>query len=148
MKLETEYTHIFHYCLYHLGNKEDAEDATQETFLRYLQHPEYQGNYERQYLYTIAKNLCIDMLKKNKSDIFHEEITPSNEIDIPTKTALKIALSELTEQEQEMIILRFVNRENLTVIAKIFNVSRFTVSRKLNAITKKLKNKLREEQVS
>ena len=147
MKLETEYTHIFHYCFYRLGNKEDAEDVTQETFLRYLQHPEYQGNYERQYLYKIAKNLCVDTLRKNKnqSNIFQEETTSSNELDIFEKTALKIAISELTEEEREIIILRFVNQENLTVIAKIFGISRFTVSRKIHTITKKLKNKLREE---
>lgn len=146
MKLETEYIHIFHYCLYHLGNKEDAEDATQETFLRYLQHPEYQGCHERQYLYKIAKNLCVDTLRKTKTNMPYEDTVPSEETDIPTKTALKIALSELTAEEREMVILRFVNRENLTVIAKIFGISRFTASRRIHAITQTLKNKLREEQ--
>ena len=33
MKIEMEYIQIFHYCLYFLHHKEDAEDMTQETFL-------------------------------------------------------------------------------------------------------------------
>ena len=145
MKLEKEYTRIFHYCLSYLQNQQDAEDATQEAFLRFFQHPEYQGSYEIQYLYKIAKNLCVDMLRNCKPDQLQEEMTASNETDILTKTALRMALAELSDEEHDMIVLRYVNQENLTVIARIFNISRFTASRRIHAAMQKLKSKLRED---
>ena len=148
MKLEKQYTRIFHYCLSYLRNPQDAEDITQETFLRFLQHPEYQGNYEIQYLYKIAKNLCTDQLRRSQPEFLREEITPSGEPDIFTRTALKIALAELSDEERDMILLRYVNQEKITVIAKIFHISRFTASRRIHAAMQKLQNKLSEEEFS
>src|SRR5437764_5128969 len=52
---------IYSYCLHQLGNREEAEDATQSTFLnafRGLQRgidPEF----ESAWLYKIAQNVCL-----------------------------------------------------------------------------------------
>lgn len=148
MKLEAQYTRIFHYCLTYLRNQQDAEDATQETFLRFLQHPEYKGNYEMQYLYKIAKNLCTDQLRRNQPEVLQEEATPSAEPDVLTRTALKLALAELSDEERDMILLRYVNREKITVIAKLFGISRFTASRRIHNALQKLQARLSEEEVS
>lgn len=141
MKIETEYTRIFHYCLYWLHHKEDAEDMTQETFLRYLQHPEYESH-ARQYLYTIARNLCIDKLRKIQPEALAEEAVPSVEYAIPERVALKMAMEELPEEDREIIILRYVNGEKISLIAGMFGVSRFVMSRRIRQITQKLKEKL------
>lgn len=141
MKIETEYTRIFHYCLYYLHQKEDAEDATQETFLRYLQHPEYESH-PRQYLYRIAKNLCIDKLRKIRPDSLDEEFTPANTPDILTHVALRIAMDELPDEDREIIFLRYVSGEKISLIANMYGVSRFVMSRRIKKITQILKEKL------
>ena len=144
MKIEKEYDNIFRYALYHTKNKEDAEDITQEAFLKYLQHKEYhnKGN-ERQILYTIVRNLCIDLHRKIKPAPLDESMKSDD--DVFSDVALRVAMSELSEEEREIIILRYVNDENISVIAKLFGTSRFTMSRRINSIIKKLKNALREE---
>ncbi len=65
LDLEAQYDKIYRYCYFKLGSRETAEDITQETFLRFLE----KGYGERDalpYLYTIARNLCIDEYRKKK----------------------------------------------------------------------------------
>lgn len=40
MDLKEQYKKIFQYCYFRIPNCETAEDLTQETFLRFLEHPE------------------------------------------------------------------------------------------------------------
>lgn len=144
MKIEKEYDNIFRYALYHTGSKEDAEDITQETFLKYLEHSEYhKKDSEIKILYTIARNLCISLHRKVKPVPLEEE--PPADGNILDSVALRLAMSKLDDDDREIIILRFVNDENISVIAEIFGTSRFTMSRRINKIIKQLKSELREE---
>ena len=59
MNLEDQYDRIYRYLYFHLHDKHEAEDLTQEAFLRFLGSRTYQDeNRQLQYLYTIARNLC------------------------------------------------------------------------------------------
>lgn len=59
---------IYTYMYRLLGNQEDAADATQEVFLRACLHWEKLRDRESQgeWLYRVATNLCIDLLRKRK----------------------------------------------------------------------------------
>jgi len=59
---------IYTYLYRLLGNQEDAADATQEVFLRACMHWEKLRDRESQgeWLYRVATNLCIDLLRKRK----------------------------------------------------------------------------------
>lgn len=148
MKIEKEYDNIFRYVLYHVGNREDAEDITQEAFLKYLEHEEYHNKgSERQILYTIARNLCIDLHRKDKPVPLEEDTKGLENNSVMTDVSVRIAMSRLSEEEREIIIMRLVNDENISVIAKIFGVSRFAMGRRINEIIKKLKSELRKEDI-
>lgn len=146
MNIEKEYDNIFRYALYHTGSRQDAEDVTQEAYLKYLEHKEYhkQGK-ERQILYTITRNLCIDLHRKAKAVQLENDVESS--IDVERTAALRLAMSRLSDEEREIVILRFVNDENISVIAKLFNTSRFTMSRRINDIMKRLKNELKDSDI-
>ncbi len=62
-----------------LGNSEDADDVTQEVFVRAC--TSWGGLYERNnlsaWLYRIATNLCVDMLRRRKR-ISWRSLTPNN----------------------------------------------------------------------
>ena len=50
---------LFYFCLKKTGSHIEAEDLTQEAFLRFLASRTYRDeNRQLQYLYTIARNLC------------------------------------------------------------------------------------------
>lgn len=62
-----------------LGNQEDADDVTQEVFVRAC--TSWNGLYERDnlsaWLYRIATNLCVDMLRRRKR-ISWRSLTPNS----------------------------------------------------------------------
>lgn len=65
MDLEEQYDKIYRYCYFKLRHQQKAEDITQETFLRFLENTAYREQGKRlQYLYTIARNLCMDEFRK------------------------------------------------------------------------------------
>lgn len=68
-KLYEQFRRPIHSYIYRLlGNQEDADDVTQEVFVRAC--TSWNGLYEREHLsawlYRIATNLCVDMLRRRK----------------------------------------------------------------------------------
>lgn len=145
--IEEQYDKIYRYCYFRVHNREIAEDITQETFLRFLKSGNYQESGQSlQYLYTIARNLCIDEYRKKQTeDISEEMATGETEDKLLTSIALHAALSELPEQDRELLLLRYANEVPLAVIVKLTGMSRFAVYRKINGLLKQLQGKLREE---
>lgn len=146
MLIEQEYEGLYRYCLYHLRSREDAEDIVQETFLRYLQHPEYQKpGHEREYLYTIARNLCIDASRRTRHTGLEDVQELTDPSDVAERAELRLALDALSEEERDIVLLRFVSGERIAVIARLYGVSRFVMSRRIREIQKKLKSMLGRE---
>ena len=149
MDIEEQYDKIYRYCYFKLYDDQMAQDITQETFLRfYKQGLNLGSDKELPYLYTIAKNLCIDHFRKRTVESL-EEIT-EEVIDDPTEDlisnlTLRMTISKLPEDEQELIFLRYVNEVSITTICKITGLSRFAVYRKLSKSLKWLKEELLKE---
>ena len=149
MDIEEQYDKIYRYCYFKMYDDQIAQDITQETFLRfYRQGLTLDNNKELPYLYTIAKNLCIDHFRKRTTESL-EEIT-EEVIDDPTEDlisnlTLRMTISKLPEDEQELIFLRYVNEVSITTICKITGLSRFAVYRKLSKSLKWLKEELLKE---
>lgn len=146
MDIEELYDKIYRYCYYRLHNQELAEDITQETFLRWFASDTYRDrNQTLQYLYTIARNLCIDEARRIKPEPFNETLQVSNNDPDPLSTiALQTALRSLSEQDRELVLLRYVNRESMGFLCKVYGQSRFTLYRRLRTILNKLRNELKE----
>lgn len=159
MDIGEQYDKIYRYCYFKLHNRESAEDITQEAFLRYLERYRHASpETALKYLYTIARNLCIDEFRKRAAVPLKENsresicaassghaVSSSGEEELLTTLALRSALRELSVEEQELLLLRYVNEAPVSVIAKLFGISRFTLRRRLLAAREKLKLKLREE---
>ena len=149
MDIEEQYDKIYRYCYFKMYDDQIAQDITQETFLRFCKQGLNLGSdKELPYLYTIAKNLCIDHFRKRTVESL-EEIT-EEVIDDPTEDlisnlTLRMTISKLPEDEQELIFLRYVNEISITAICKITGLSRFAVYRKLSKSLKWLKEELLKE---
>ena len=149
MNVEKQYDKIYRYCYFKMYDDQIAQDITQETFLRFCKQGLNLGSdKELPYLYTIAKNLCIDHFRRRTVESL-EEIT-EEVIDDPTEDlisnlTLRMTISKLPEDEQELIFLRYVNEVSITTICKITGLSRFAVYRKLSKSLKWLKEELLKE---
>ena len=64
--IKRHYASVLRYCRWHCSCLEEAEDLTQETFLKLFKSlPKYKGKSKfKTYLFTIANHLCIDESRK------------------------------------------------------------------------------------
>ncbi len=168
MDLREQYDKIYRYCYFRLNHRETAEDVTQETFLRYFDSARYlERGKSLEYLYTIARNLCIDEFRRRSSqtaEIWNNAAVQKSEVqndaavqasDMPddvamedetlTRISIKRALRRLDGESQELLLLRYVNEVPVSVICSMMGISRFAVYRKIKNARKQLKEQLREE---
>ena len=63
---------IYRLCSVMTGNREDASDAVQECFLKYVEKaPEFNDSeHEKAWLIRVASNICKDILRKRKHQSF------------------------------------------------------------------------------
>lgn len=149
MDIEEQYDKIYRYCYFKLYDKQLAQDITQETFLRfYRQDLCLESSKELPYLYTIAKNLCVDSFRKKTVESLEdmiEEATCDPTEDWIDNLTLRAVIDKLSQEEQELIFLRYVNEISITAICKITGFSRFTIYRRLSKVMKWLKEELKKE---
>lgn len=159
-EIEEQYDKIYRYCYFKLQKREIAEDIAQETFLRFLESKDYRNEGKAlRYLYTVARNLCIDEYRKKQYQGFTEEFNESEgagnifhngmavcdmEEKVVTSMVVQAALGELEEEEREMVLLRYVNEVPISVICSLYQISRFSCYRKLKRALKTLEVKLGE----
>lgn len=149
MDLEDQYDKIYRYCYFKLGHRQMAEDVTQETFLRFLESRDYcERGKKLQFLYTIARNLCMDAYRRTRTEPLEElaelaDEAPENQVLM--SIAVKTALSQLAEEEQELLLLRYVNELTVLEICGLLQVSRFAVYRKIQKALKRLRALLDRE---
>src|SRR6476646_3293217 len=108
---------IYSYCLHQLGNREEAEDATQSTFLNAFRgfkrgvDPEF----ESAWLYKIAQNVCLTRQRSSfrrrrieaPGDLdAMQDVLPSPEADADELIGLPQALDGLPAQQRRALLLR------------------------------------------
>ncbi len=147
MDLEEQYDKIYRYCYFKLKHRQMAEDITQETFLHFLESKSYCDRGKKiRYLYTIARNLCMDAYHGRQTEPLPEEkpACPGGrpEDEVLDSIAVKNALAQLGEEEQELLLLRYVQELPVSDICGILEISRFSVYRRIQKALKRLRDLL------
>lgn len=148
--IEEQYDKLYRYCYFKVHNAHIAEDITQEAFLRLLETGK-EKDIEKPlaFLYTVARNLCIDEFRRKKlkalTAVPEDMSADGGENQIIDAVSVKIALDTLTDREREMVLLKVVNEVPVEDIGKIFGISRFAVYREVKKILKKLERRLSYE---
>jgi len=121
-----------------------AEDITQETFLRFLENHKYKEmGKQMAYLYTIARNLCMDYFRKKPTVELDENMV--DETKNIKNSYIDEALDKLDENERELLFLRYTNEETIGDIASHLGVSRFVINRRIKKALKHLKEVYQDE---
>ncbi len=128
---------VFSFAYSYLGNREDAEDATQAAFLIVKQkaYTYKSGTNAQAWLLQIVKNLSLDMLKKRRhTGEFPEECAA----EFTDNSALSYMLASLNQDEREIVILHVYWGYKHREIAKLLDMPLGTVTWKYNSALKKL----------
>jgi len=151
---------LLNFCYRMLRNWEDAGDIFQEAF-RYLHM--HAATYRptakfTTYLFHIARNMCIDVLRRRKRwnlqqldarvDLLDETPGAAPPLD-PGELEAKIkgAMEELSEPYREVVHLRVVEDLAYEEIAKVLEVPVGTVKSRLHAGLGQLRQILRRKKV-
>jgi len=142
--IDEQYDKVYRYCYFRVKNQHLAEDITQETFLRFFESNSYKDTGRPlAYLYTVARNLCIDEFRKVHTEELKEEIVQNGFEDAAVeKENLHQAMATLSKEEQELILLRYVNEVSFADLSKMYGKSRFALYRELSKITSKLERRI------
>jgi RNA polymerase sigma-70 factor (ECF subfamily) len=136
------------------GNLEDADDLTQETFIRAYQ---YLWRYDTSkkfftWLYTLALNLIRNHFKKNKYNKSSEELSanlladknPSPETELIETQEISVYLLRLEDESRALLIMKFHQGLTFEEIAQITGKSISAVKMRIYRGLEKLKELLKE----
>lgn len=128
---------IYKYIYFKVGSREDCEDITEQVFLNAFEKInqfKFNGPPFIAWLYKIAQNLVVDHYrKKNKVIEFPLEkiVLPTSSKDNPeniywgnlTMEGLYQALSNIRDEQREVIILRFIEGLSTAEVAEVMSKS-------------------------
>ena len=148
-KRQDQYDKLYRYCYFRVRDVQTAEDLVQETFLRWLDH--YPGQREREALptlYTIARNLCVDVTRQRETLPLQEtdQVAADPAGTLVERWDLERALETLTPQDQELLLLRYANQVPLQALSRLTGLSRFAIYRRCGRLLTQLREALREEE--
>ncbi len=128
---------IYRYVRFRIGNAHDAEDLTEQIFLKAWEAlPRYRqrGLPFASWLYRIAHNKVIDYQRRSSNEVLTdmsvtadmtspesgvlEQIIQAGEIE-----ALSSAIRQLPPEQQQVIVLRFIEGLDHTQVARIIDKS-------------------------
>jgi RNA polymerase sigma-70 factor, ECF subfamily len=159
---------LYNFILRYLGDKETAEDLIQEAFMRVIKGAEA---YKRQakfttWLYTIARNLCVDQTRRRKHrkhasldaplDASEEsgsllDVIPSKEMASDRKSVnkqlhetMQRAIAGLSEEQREVFLMREFLDMPFKQIADVVGVPENTVKSRMRYALEKLRLELDE----
>ena len=121
---------LFRLSLSLMNNRDDAEDAVQEVYIKIweMQHKLNNLKNIEAFMMTVTRNLCLDKLKskRNKFLTLNEDITKnaySNPYDITEQADLvnkvKLVMQQLPDQQRTIIHLRDVEGYDFNEIIEI-----------------------------
>ncbi len=122
---------VYRYLLYRVREPADAEDLTSDVFTRAfanIQRYRWQGKSFLAWLYTIARNAVTDRVRRSRptvdlddalgladgSPTAHEHVEANDRA-----AALRSAMSKLTADQQEVLLLRFMENHSSQEVAKV-----------------------------
>jgi RNA polymerase sigma-70 factor (ECF subfamily) len=155
---------VYRFALRMLGDSMQAEEVAQESFLRVIQSA---ARYKpkagfRNYLYRIARNLCIDLLRRRPreprplaGDVGPEGTPegipdgnpgPENHVGArQLRSAIRRALEALPEDQREAFLLKEVKDMKLQDVATVTGANLNTVKSRLRYALIRLREHLSEE---
>ena len=153
--IELYYPAILRYCLWHMPDRESAQDAVQETFLklvRFIDRYEHRGQF-RAFLYRIAANTCTDMMRSycatgQLTDSGSEVLSYAEKgfLAAEDRQQLANAFSCLDDMQRELVLLRYGQELTLREISTTTNLPLRTVQTKLRRALLKMKQVLDDSQ--
>jgi RNA polymerase sigma-70 factor (ECF subfamily) len=148
---------VFLICLGFSRNPADAEDLTQEVYLKAHKNIDTVKDSElsKYWLFKVTRNTCLDFHRKNKyrrhsplgpEHEQSESMTPESQLVSREKLqSLKAAIQQLPKKQKEIFILREYGDLSYKELADVLKINRGTVMSRLTRARQALMNQMKGE---
>ena len=137
---------LLRFAYFMTKDQEMAKDFVQETFIKLMKQPEMPESVSA-WLYRVCRNLIIDHMRRSKKVIYHEDFSElAKGVEVKDSISesedlkgLQKALSNLSDVEKEIVVLKFYESKSYKEISLITGKSVSNVGFILHQAMKKLK---------
>lgn len=145
------------YARTYLHDLERARDVVQDTFIRLCkQDPEKVREYLKTWLFTVCRNRCLDVIRKDKrveplddvrwQKVAGAELTPSDAAEHEEKIENVMRfMDRLSENQKEVILLKFQQGMNYAEIQKVTGLKQGNIGFLIHTGLKRLREWMPEE---
>ncbi len=137
-----------------LKNRLEAEDVVQDTFVKMWEQKQAGGAVEKSWLYKVARNQCLDILRRRKyAQEYEMAQAVGSDIGIgPAEEALNEtlsdevaeALNQLAEPYKSLLVLREISGLNYKALAQTLDLSLSQTKVYLHRARAQLKERLEQ----
>ena len=143
-------TDVLRVSYYYLGNRESAEDVTQDVFVRLMTaHPVLEAGKEKAWLLKVALNRCRDLWRSSwvkKVILGHPAFecfpAPDELSRVSDEYAMAEAVNQLKPEFKEVVLLFYYQGFSVSEISEMLQLAEGTVSSRLSRARNKLQKEL------
>lgn len=141
------YAHVYAFLYYRVARPEDAEDLTSEVVLKIIKALKKQRGNFHAWMYRIARNRLVDFYRQRAvraevsiNDVAPKELSKNDDFSrqIMNKEKLRKGLERLTDEQRQVVILKFIegyaNREIAEIVGKSVGAVKVLQFRALRAL--------------
>jgi RNA polymerase sigma-70 factor (ECF subfamily) len=142
---------LLQFCARYLGARHEAEDAVQDVFCKVLNSSTIPDDF-RAWLYRIARNRCLDLLRSRERRRDDQEIPNESQLDADLtgnltrlvrreqRSRIRQIMASLPPHQREVLRLRYVDQLSRAEIAHVLDLPESVVKSRLYEGLEKLRD--------
>jgi RNA polymerase sigma-70 factor (ECF subfamily) len=143
---------LYAVCYQMLKNSLEAEEVVQDTFVKLWQAKENGQKQPKAWLYQVAKNQCLDLLRKRQHEMKYQQHNLLNQatvrsacdelVNAELSDHISAAIEELNEPYKSLIVLREISQLTYQQLADVLDLNVAQIKVYLHRARATLKQKL------
>ncbi|VAW34495.1 hypothetical protein MNBD_GAMMA01-445 [hydrothermal vent metagenome] len=124
---------LYAVCYQMLKNSLEAEEVVQDSFLKLWQAQKNGKKHNKAWLYQVARNQCLDLIRKRQYEIKYQQHSLLNQqvsrsacddlLNTELSQHINAAIEELQEPYKSLIVLREISQLSYQQLADVLNLS-------------------------
>ena len=133
LQVNTNKNGLYAVCYQMLKNSLEAEEVVQDSFIKLWQAKENGKKQSKAWLYQVAKNQCLDLLRRRQHEMKYQQHNKMNNEDVKSacdelinnelSDHISQAIEKLNEPYKSLIVLREISQLSYQQLADVLDLN-------------------------